>query len=145
MSMEIICSILFLTIVIPMGVFFMGERKAKRFKNALAVNIISFFSVLVLATVFVFTGNAHAASTAAAAAVTASDTFSTGMAYLGAGLVTGLCTLGTGIATGQAASAALGTISENEGLMGKSLIFVALAEGTAVYGLLISFVILGRV
>ena len=68
-----------------------------------------------------------------------------GVAFLAAALVTGLGTIGTGIATGQAAAAALGAISENEGIMGKALIFVSLCEGIAIYGLLISFTILGRV
>jgi V/A-type H+-transporting ATPase subunit K len=46
---------------------------------------------------------------------------------------------------GSAATAAIGAISENEGLMGKALIFVAMAEGIAIYGLLVAFMILGRV
>ena len=45
--------------------------------------------------------------------------------------------------TASAASAALGALSEDSGIMGKALIFVALAESIALYGLLISFSILG--
>jgi len=41
-------------------------------------------------------------------------------------------------------SAALGAISEDSGLLGKSLIFVGLAEGIAIYGLIVSILILGR-
>ena len=52
--------------------------------------------------------------------------------------------IGAGIAVAAASSAALGAISEDPSAMGKSLIFVALAEGIALYGLLISFTILGR-
>ena len=68
-----------------------------------------------------------------------------GMAYLAAALVTGLACIGAGIAVAAAASAALGAISENDKIMGKALIFVALAEGIALYGLLVTFMILGRV
>ncbi|NLG04491.1 MAG: ATPase, partial [Clostridia bacterium] len=39
---------------------------------------------------------------------------------------------------------ALGAISEDSGILGKSLIFVGLAEGIALYGLIISFMILGK-
>ena len=68
----------------------------------------------------------------------------TGMGYLAAALVTGLSCIGGGIAVASAASAALGAISEDQSVLGKSLIFVGLAEGIALYGLIISFMILGR-
>ena len=51
--------------------------------------------------------------------------------------------IGAGIAVASAASAALGALSEDSSIMGKALIFVALAESIALYGLLISFSILG--
>ena len=49
-----------------------------------------------------------------------------------------------GIAVASAASAALGAISEDSSVLGKSLIFVGLAEGVCLYGLIISFMILGN-
>ena len=58
-------------------------------------------------------------------------------------LVTGLSCIGGGIAVASAASAALGAISEDQSILGKSLIFVGLAEGCCLYGLIISFMILG--
>ena len=64
------------------------------------------------------------------------------MKFIAAALSVGLACIGAGIAVAAASSAALGAISENEGIMGKCLIFVALAEGIALYGLLISFMIL---
>ena len=69
---------------------------------------------------------------------------STGMGYLAAALVTGLSCIGGGIAVASAASAALGAISEDSSILGKSLIFVGLAEGVCLYGLIISFMILGQ-
>ena len=68
----------------------------------------------------------------------------TGMGYIAAALVTGLSCIGGGIAVASAASAALGAISEDQSILGKSLIFVGLAEGVALYGLIISFMILGQ-
>ena len=59
-------------------------------------------------------------------------------------LVTGLSCIGGGIAVASAASAALGAISEDSSVLGKSLIFVGLAEGVCLYGLIISFMILGK-
>jgi V/A-type H+-transporting ATPase subunit K len=62
---------------------------------------------------------------------------------LAAALSTGLSCIGGGIAVASAASAALGAMSEDSSIMGKALIFVALAEGIALYGLIVSFSILG--
>ena len=59
-------------------------------------------------------------------------------------LVTGLSCIGGGIAVASAASAALGALSEDSSILGKSLIFVGLAEGVCLYGLIISFMILGN-
>ena len=66
-----------------------------------------------------------------------------GWGYLAAALSTGMSCLGGGIAVSAAASAALGAISEDGSILGKSLIFVGLAEGVCLYGLIISFMILG--
>ncbi|MCL1925043.1 MAG: ATP synthase subunit C [Defluviitaleaceae bacterium] len=133
--MIIILLLTFVTILFPFIVYYFNKT-TKVFKNTLIVNLTSFAFVLTYSIIFITT-NVYANTE-----ITSEER---GMAFLAAALVTGMCTIGTGIATGQAASAALGAISENEGLMGKALIFVALAEGIAIYGLLISFTILGRV
>ena len=64
-------------------------------------------------------------------------------AFFGIMLVACGC-IGGGIAVASAASAALGAISEDSSILGKSLIFVGLAEGVCLYGLIISFMILGQ-
>ena len=78
---------------------------------------------------------------ASEAAAVSSD----GMGLMAAALATGMSCIGAGVAVAAAASAALGAVSENEKTFGKALIFVALAEGVALYGLLISFQILAKV
>ncbi|MDF2531126.1 MAG: ATPase [Clostridia bacterium] len=67
-----------------------------------------------------------------------------GLGFLAAGLSTGLATIGAGYAVGSVGSSALGAVSENPKILGKTLIFVGLAEGIAIYGLIISIIILGR-
>ena len=86
-----------------------------------------------------FGGEPVQAATAAEAAGNA-----TGFGYIAAALSTGLSCVGGGIAVSSAASAALGAISEDASALGKSLIFVGLAEGVCLYGLIISFMILGK-
>ena len=129
---------LFLSIAVPFGAFAAGEKTRGRYKKALGANAFLFFAVLLVSSVFFFNGQAAAAEETAAAAGSA------GMAYLAAALSTGLACIGGGIAVSAAASAALGAISEDGSILGKSLIFVGLAEGVCLYGLIISFMILGK-
>jgi len=127
-----------LTIVVPMTYYFKGEHNKNRYKKSLAANVSGFFGLLLIATV------SFAGATTASAATEAGAGLATGLGYIGAALVTGLSGIGSGIAVASSASAALGAISEDGSIFGKSMIFVAMAEGIALYGLIISFMILGK-
>ena len=135
----ILIAALTLSIIIPFGYYLIGEKNKKRYKRTIGVNAFFFFGSFVLASIMMLGSKVEAADTAAAAASTA-----TGLGYLAAALVTGLSCIGGGIAVASAASAALGAISEDSSVLGKSLIFVGLAEGVCLYGLIISFMILGK-
>ena len=115
------------------------EHKLTNRKRAVITNVASFIGVMIVMTAIPLTG---AFAETAAAAPAAADGFTEGMKYLGAALSTGLATIGTGIAVGGAAPAAIGAVSENDKAFTKALIFVALGEGVAIYGLLISILIL---
>ena len=129
---------LLLSIAIPFGAFAAGEKTKGRYKTALGINALLFVGTLVTAGTLMFTGNAFAAETASTASNAA------GWGYLAAPLSTGMSCIGGGSAVSAAASAALGAISEDGSILGKSLIFVGLAEGVCLYGLIISFMILGK-
>ena len=108
-------------------------------KRTVLLNGGAFMGVMVLMTVLMpVIAGAEGAAEAAAAGTTVGD----GLKALAAALSTGFATIGTGIAVGNAASAAIGATSEDEKNFTKSLIFVALGEGVAIYGLLISILIL---
>ena len=62
-----------------------------------------------------------------------------------AAIATGLGCIGAGIAVAVVASSAVGAISENPSLLGKTIIFAGLAEGIAIYGLIIAIMILNKV
>lgn len=132
-------AILLMSIIIPFGGFLLSKRKEKTFKISLFSNLFVFTVTLIIANILMFNSDIAFASGQAAAS---SQGLADGLRYIAAALCTGLATIGTGIAVSNAASAALGAISEDSSIMGKSLIFVALAEGIAIYGLLISFMIL---
>ena len=64
---------------------------------------------------------------------------------IGAGLAIGLAGLGTGIAQRDIGAAAVGATAENEGFLGKSLIYVAIPETIVIFGLLIAFQLAGQI
>ena len=128
-----------LGIILPFGYYLIGEKNKKRYKKALGVNIFFYFGCFIISAIMMFGGHVEAADAAATAASNA-----TGFGYLAAALSTGLSCVGGGIAVASAASAALGAISEDSSALGKSLIFVGIAEGVCLYGLIISFMIIGR-
>ena len=67
-----------------------------------------------------------------------------GLGLLAVALAAGLSGIGGGIAVASAAPASIAATSEDPKAFGKSLIFVALGEGIALYGLLVSIMILGK-
>ena len=137
MFTTIISICLVLSVGVPMAVFFRGEKTKKRWKGALISNLCSFGTILTVTVIAMASGSVSAAGETASNA-------SAGWGYIAAALATGLSCIGAGVAVSAAATAAIGAISENEKAMGKALIFVALAEGVALYGLLVSFTILGK-
>ena len=75
----------------------------------------------------------------------APDTANAGWAYLAAALSVGLGCVGAGIAVAYVGSAAVGAVAEKPQLAARTLIFVGLAEGIAIYGLIIGIMVLGKV
>ncbi len=64
--------------------------------------------------------------------------------FISAALVTGLCAIGAAVAVAVVGSAAMGAVAEKPETAGRALLFVGLAEGIAIYGLIIAIMILGR-
>ena len=127
---------LVLSIIIPFGYYLIGEKNKARYKKAIGVNVFFYFGTFLIAAVMLFGSVPVQAADGASGA-----SLATGLGYIAAALVTGLSCIGGGIAV---ASAALGAISEDGSVLGKSLIFVGLAEGVCLYGLIISLMIISR-
>jgi len=75
----------------------------------------------------------------------AADPSVTRWAFLAAAISTGLSALAAGIAVAYVGAAAVGAVGEKPEMAGRALIFVGLAEGIAIYGLIIAIMILGKV
>lgn len=124
-------------------------------KKALVTNLMTFAVLTVLISVLcvnVFAADDSTAADATAAQQTeataeteTSSGSSKGMGLLAAGLVTGLAGIGGGIAVAAGAPAAIAATAENPKSFGKSIIFVALGESIALYGVVISILILNKV
>lgn len=117
-----------------------GIKTGKQAKNRIIGNLCMFFGVCLCA--FIFPLTAFAAEAGAVNAIV--GTSAQGMGFLAAALVTGLAAIGAGIAVAAAAPAAIGAVSEDPKSFGKAIIFVVLGEGIAIYGLLISILIINK-
>lgn len=115
------------------------NQKGHSRKKALLMQMASFAAVMAICLVCpIVAGAATDAETAIAVAEQASK----GYKYIGAAIAVGISCIGGGIAVGQSAPAAIGATSEDPKAFGKAIIFVALGEGIALYGMLISILIL---
>ena len=117
-------------------------KSGKSPKGAFIGNLCTFAGVMLISILVPVGGFVHAAEgTTAAAAVTTGA----GIGYLAAALAVGLSCIGSGIAVAAGAPAAIGATSEDPKNFVKSLIFVVLGEGIALYGLLISILIISNI
>ena len=112
----------------------MGSKKM--LKKILRVNLFIFLPLLI-GVIIILVPQAISAENPGSSS-------SIGLGFLAAALSTGLATIGAGYAVGIVGSSALGAVSEDASILGKTLIFVGLAEGIAIYGLIVSILILGR-
>ena len=125
------------TITVGVIKLYKGEVAGKsKVKKAIRVNLFSMLPV--------FAGLVMTAIPQAAYAAGTGDSAS-GLAYIAAGLSTGLAALGAGFAVGSVGSSAIGAISEDPKILGKTLIMIGLAEGIAIYGLIISLMIISKI
>lgn len=112
------------------------KANVKRIRKLVRASV-SIYGVLVAAFLFfLIPGIASAESSANS---------SSGMGFLAAALSTGLSAIAAGYAVAVVGSSAIGAISEDPNIVGKTIIFVGLAEGIAIYGLIVSIMILGKI
>lgn len=156
-----------LTVVLPIAALavsvFAACRAMKKTGNARLALKKHFFTLvagIVLCIAFTVTASAAAAGTSATAGSSASSAqtenaqeqtdskgagLATGLGFIGAALSIGLAGIGGGLALSAGAPAAIGAVAENPKSFGKSMIFVALGEAVAIYGLIIAFLIVLKI
>lgn len=111
-------------------------------RGALGANVAIFAAAL--AGVLIL-GTQEVMAQAAAPAPEREITLGMGLALIGIGLPTGLGAIGAAMALGPVGSAALAVLAEKPEVFGRTLVYLGLAEGIAIYGLVISILMLGKV
>jgi V/A-type H+-transporting ATPase subunit K len=103
---------------------------------------LTFFSIFIFQVVAIFLVPTLVGAADVAQEAAGKD--STGWGYIGAALAVGLACIGSAFAVARIGSAGIGAVTEKPELMGKTLVFLGLAEGIAIYGLIIAVMILNR-
>jgi len=138
MIFVLVVSIFLVLCMIALGITCIRRGlKGKNARRLMGINVTALFGLLIVTTILLMPVSVLAADGAEAASGSGD-----GLRYLAAALSTGLASIGAGIAVASTGSAALGAISEDSKLLGKTLIFVGLAEGIAIYGLIVTILIL---
>jgi V/A-type H+-transporting ATPase subunit K len=116
-----------------------------------AVAVLGFILVgagLAVAAVALTAGSALAApagpGTPDVTAVAAQDSGAGGMALLAAAIAVAGSSIGAAIAVAYTGAAALAAMSERPELFGRAMVIVGLAEGIAIYGLIVAIILIGR-
>lgn len=119
-----------------------GARAQHLWRRSLALNLLVFVSASLG---LLALGMHDALAQQAAAAPHGEISTGLGLALLGAGLPTGLAAFGAGLAVGPVGAASLAIIAEKPEMFGRTLIYLGLAEGIAIYGLVVTILLLGKI
>lgn len=137
--------VLALPVVATLGVGVWMELKprpsmARWLRGGLLANLL-LFAVTLAAVMGLGVQEVLAAEPVAAADIS----LGRGLALLGIGLPTGLAAIAAALALGPIGSASLAVIAEKPEMFGRTLIYLGLAEGVAIYGLVMSILLLDKI
>jgi V/A-type H+-transporting ATPase subunit K len=131
-------------VLVIAGTHWLTRRWGRRaLRLVLAVDGVLMTAALVLL-VLVLTGHPAAADQAVAVAAPAAQTAANGSALIGASIAVAGSSIGAAIAVAYTGSAALAAMSERPELFGRAMVIVGLAEGIAIYGLIVAVILIGR-
>lgn len=125
------------------------RRRSRSARALLTVNGVLVLSALVVLAVALGGGPAEATGPEAVAPVAAAEAAqaaegSNGSALLGAAIAVAASSIGAAIAVSYTGAAALAAMSERPELFGRAMVIVGLAEGIAIYGLIVGIILIGR-
>ncbi len=139
MELILIAAITLVMCTVGIGLAVVNKKvKGKNARKLIGMNVTALIGIIVIATVVILSGGISASAAEATDAVATNN----GLKYIAAALAIGISAIGSGIAVASSSAAALGALSEDPKIFGKAFVFVGLAEGIAIYGLIISILIL---
>ncbi|MDJ0870694.1 MAG: ATP synthase subunit C [Gammaproteobacteria bacterium] len=134
--------------IIAAGIYFefrplpAGSPADRWLKGGVGINLLTFVGAQVgLVALGIQDVMAEPAATEAAGEISVGM----GLAIIGIGIPTALATVGAGIAVGPVGAASLAVIAEKPEIFGRTLVYLGLAEGIAIYGLVVTILLLGRI
>ncbi len=119
---------------------YLRAEPGRRLRRLGAVNLVLLFASAIL----VFLALTAGPSSAQAASEEAASTAPSGSALIGAAIAVAGSSIGAAIAVAYTGSAALAAISERPELFGRAMVIVGLAEGIAIYGLVVAVILIGK-
>jgi V/A-type H+-transporting ATPase subunit K len=125
------------------AIFGVGALLRRRPRQGLRVMTIFNVALLLGAGVLVFLA-VSALPGAAATTVAAATKASSGQALIGAAIAVSGSSIGAGIGIAYTGSAALAAMSERPEMFGRAMVVVGLAEGVAIYGLVVAVILIGK-
>lgn len=120
-------------------------RARRLYKPTIMTNIAIFVGALLGVTVIGVNDALAAPEVEAALAGGAEISLGMGLAFIGIALPTAGSTIAAGLAVGPIGAASLAAVSEKPEMFGRTLVYLGLAEGIAIYGLVLSILLLNRV
>jgi len=133
--------------IVALGIYYelrplpRGADPRRWWKGITGTNLLTF----VAAEIGLLVVSTQDALAQAGATSTADISTGLGLALIGIGLPTGLAAIGAGIAVGPVGASSLAIISEKPEMFGRTLIYLGLAEGIAIYGLVVTILLLGKI
>ena len=134
-------------ITVGIAVTYAALRRGRRgFYLLLGFNVLLAAGATTALAIALTAGTAGATSTAGVVAVKAAAAGAGGnwAALLGAAIAVAGSTIGAGIAVAYTGAAALAAMSERPELFGRAMVIVGLAEGIAIYGLIVGIILIGK-
>jgi V/A-type H+-transporting ATPase subunit K len=116
-------------------------RRNRRLAMAIALGVSG---LLAIGALVVLTLAAHGGVEVVNAAQVSTTSGGNWAAFLGAAIAVAGSSIGAGLAVAYTGAAALAALSERPELFGRAMVIVGLAEGIAIYGLIVAIILIGR-
>ena len=129
-----------LVVAVPLTTAFLGRRGRSAIAPVLVLNGLLLAGALALLVTALTSGPPTGTVMLAEVATSTAN----GTALLGAAIAVAGSSIGAGIAVAYTGAAALAALSERPEIFGRAMVIVGLAEGIAIYGLIVAVIIIGK-